>query len=272
MTHRALALLFLAAPLPAAAQSTFNTGDYFPLAANSTWAYETQSVPIDLDRNFVNETVTPGIDIGSGRVAARIRALTNDPAANGNNDEQYWYLDPAGDLFIHGFRNFAGDPVEQDGTTVGTLSAQSVVFSNPVRLGGLGQQVGDTVTDTGLATIRIQVAIFNINVPTDIESTVVWAERLDTFVTPAGTFEDVLRVLVTVRVSGEIVIPFVGTQPFDATLQDNELFLAPGVGLVGQDFDPDPVASDLVLLAGGEIAGAPIVAGPLPPPTGLLAY
>ena len=272
MTPRALDMLLLAAPLPAAAQFTFNVGHYFPLAADSAWAYETQSVPIDPNRNFVNETVTPGVDIGGGRVAARIRTLTNDPAANGNNDEQYWYLDPAGDLFIQGFRNFAADPLEQGGTTVGTLVAQSVVFGDPVRLGGMGQQVGDVVTDTGLATIRILVGLFTINVPTNIESAVTWAERLDTFVTPAGTFEDVLRVLVTVRVSGEIVIPFVGSQPFDATLQDNELFLAPGVGLVGQDFDPDPVARDLVLLAGGEIAGTPIVAGPLPPPTGLLAY
>lgn len=248
----------LGAAGPAAAQFEFDAASYFPLDDDSQWNFVDES-GVDA---FAWRTVVPGVDVGGGATAARIRQLPPDPPAGADGDEQYWRINAANDLVFHGFRVGQDTTTELDGTTA-TILAQSVLIDPPLRFGGDGQRIGDTVVSTGDGSIRVRVSIFTITVPFTATSTVVWEERLESFETPAGAFEDVVRASITIEIEGTVSIPFVGTTEFQDTLQDNLAWFAPGVGIVAQE----PDGGTRVVLRDGVVGGVPIEGAAPPPPS-----
>ncbi|MCA9448523.1 MAG: hypothetical protein KC931_15480 [Candidatus Omnitrophica bacterium] len=227
------------------AGNTFDFKDFFILAQNSNWHYTgIRGTGTDDDFSWTVESQMQ--DVGDGKMATRILTQTDDSSDEFNNHVDFWYADPSGQIFYHGF--FL--PQEED-FGFASIPSQNIVFADPVLLGGDGMMVGDEVTDSGTGEVLVDSFLGSTVVTGLVTSTVQYTDFIPTFETPLGTFTNVLRVRVDIsaEVSGEF---------FEIT--NSTFFLKEGVGMIAQDQDPDPNDAQVQAIDMGQVGGVGIAA------------
>lgn len=241
---------FVPTPTPTAtlAPSTFDMCNYFPLDADSSWYYVGFEGGSTED-NFTWEVQDTLKDLGGGQFATRVKTITDEATDDRNQDEDFWTCEGNGDLLIHGIHK--GTAV--DVATGVTLLVQDVIFSDPLKFGGAGQQIGDEVTDSATATVSLSVG----SLTATIDSTVSYTDMLASKTTPLGTFTNVLRIVVSLDVTADLGFPL-GQQTF--ALRDNTFFLKEGVGMIAQDQEPDQSDAEIQAIDSGQVGGVAIVA------------
>jgi hypothetical protein len=224
---------------------TFDFADYFPLAGNSNWHYTgVNGGSTEDDFAWVVEANTQ--PVANGEQATRIRTDTDEPSDDRNMAVDFWHVDGTGQLFFDG--TFLPKAIS---ILIANVPSQNIILSDPVLIGRAGMKVGDVVEDEGAAMIMGTVFGSPQNVNATVQSRVEVTDRLPSFVTPLGTFTDVLRVEVGIDAS-----------VFGAsyTFLDNTFFLKEGVGLIAHDQEPDPDDAQIQAIDGGAVGGVTIVA------------
>lgn len=228
---------------------TFNLRDYFFLASNSTWHYTgVQGGSTEDDFRWTVEGATQ--DVGGGVQATRIRTDTDEPSDALNGQVDFWRFDGNGDLYFQGF--FL--PISFQATPIAVVPSQNVLFTDPIRFGGDGLSIGQTVMDTGEGSLTATTFVGPVILSATVESTIHYSGILPTFETPLGTFTNVLRLVVDVKAYVET-----GGEPEIYEVKNNTFFLKEGVGMVGQDQEPDPDDAQVQRIDEGEVSGAAIV-------------
>ena len=223
---------------------TFDLQDLFILAQNSNWHYTgIQGTGTEDDFSWIVESQMQ--DVGGGKMATRIRTDTDDPSDEFNGFVFFWYIDPSGQIFLHGFF-FA----EDEDFGIATIPSQDVIFDDPVLIGGDGMMEGDTVMDEGAGQVFVQSLLGDSFVTAKITSSVEYTGFIPSFETPLGIFTNVLRV--TVDISAEI-----SSEVFEIT--NSTLFLKEGVGMIAQDQEPDPNDAQIQAIDQGQVAGVGVV-------------
>lgn len=235
---------------------TYNMKDYFPLSNNSWWHYIGWEGGSTED-NFKWTVLDTLKDLGNGKSATQIKTDTDDANDERNKDIDWWVLESNGDLMLWGYHEGGiGNPV---------FPEQDVIFTDPVKFGTDGMQVGVPVTDKGSGSIKAKLMGTTYNLSADVNSTVTITDVLPTRSTPMGIFTDVLRI--EVDIDGIIKnVPVIGTYPF--TIKANTFFLKKDIGMIVQDQKPDVNDAELQGIDSGQVNGVTIVADqPLPTPT-----
>lgn len=236
-------------PTPGEGGGTFDLKDYFILASNSTWHYTgVQGGSTEDDFRWTVEGATQ--DVGGGVQATRIRTDTDEPSDALNGQVDFWRFDGVGDLYFHGF--FL--PISFQASPLAVVPSQNIVLTDPLRLGGDGLTIGQTVTDTGEGSITATTFIGPVVLSATVESTVHYTEILPTFESPLGTFTNVLRLVVDITAYVDA-----GSEPQIYEVKDNTFFLKEGIGMVGQDQEPDPNDAQIQRIDEGEVNGVVIV-------------
>lgn len=118
-----------------------------------------------------------------------------------------------------------------------TIPSQDIVLTDPVEVGHNGLKIGDTVTDTGGGSAQVTVFLLGTQtVSGTAKSEITYIDLIPTFVTPMGTFSNVIRVVI--NLSLEFTIPGTSSKA-NYELKDNTFFMKEGVGLVAQNQQPD---------------------------------
>jgi hypothetical protein len=236
-------LLLAANAVAAAAQSTVNIKDWFPLVLNSEWKYtgknQSGSSPDDDFRWFTRadkKTITTTL----GTIQAwkiETDAEENDDAREGNID--YWYVHTDNRLY------FCGMFFAQGSTGV---PPQDIICNDPLLIGGNNQAIGSVVNDTATATMSTALG----NVTVTLTSKITYAEIVPRVLTPMGYFNNVLRLVFEIEANG----PF----GFSEDLNTSEIFLKQGRGMIKQDQDSDPDDAEIQAIYGLKINN--VVLGP----------
>ncbi|HOR29266.1 MAG TPA: hypothetical protein PLG73_14725 [Candidatus Sumerlaeota bacterium] len=240
--HLLLTLAQLPAFAPASwAQETFDLEDYFILTQGSRWHY-TAINGASTDDDFAWEVLPETITVTGGHEATRIYTDVDDPGDSRMDDEDFWYFDSNGDLYFAGFHNGVADGG-------GTFPAQTIILTDPIKIGGRDMEIGEVVMDTGAGTV--QTALGPINAT--IQSTITYIEVMDQVVTPLGNFKNAIRL--HIEISGSA-----GFVNFD--IKDADVILARHVGMIlqSQEFDQDDAEAHAI--DGGFVAGMTITDDP----------
>ena len=210
-------------------QETFDVADYFPLDPDSRWRFvgipEEGGSP---DDNFVwttEGTKGPGDNPDLTATVTVIKTTTDEPDDDRNGDLDFWFVDENGDVFYHGYHN--GKVLS---TPLGSVNPQDIIVHPPLKLGGRGQKIGDTVHNEGTATVTVQTFLGPLNVQGTISLDVIYDRFDPTVATPLGTFTNALHF--TINVSGSV-------QGNAYDFKDSEFWFKKDVGLVKQDQAPD---------------------------------
>ncbi|MCB9768644.1 MAG: hypothetical protein H6752_10650 [Candidatus Omnitrophica bacterium] len=227
------------------AGNTFDFKDFFILAQNSNWHYTgIRGTGTDDDFSWTVESQMQ--DVGDGKMATRILTQTDDSSDEFNNHVDFWYADPSGQIFYHGF--FLPEP---ENFGVGSIISQDIIFADPILLGGDGMMVGDEVLDSGTGDVYIESIFGDGFVTGEITSTVRYTGFITSLDTPLGTFTNVLRVVVDIsaEVSGQVY-----------EITNSTFLLKEGVGMIAQDQEPDPNDAQVQAIDMGQVGGVGIAA------------
>jgi hypothetical protein len=132
-----------------------------------------------------------------------------------------------------------------------SIPSQDIVFTDPVLVGDVDMALGEEITDEGAGMVFVESFLGNGLVQGTVNSSVQVTAVLPNFVTPLGTFTNVLRVVINLKIT-------VAGQEYQVT--DSTFYLKEGVGMVGQDQEPDPNDAQIQGIDAGQVAGVPIVA------------
>lgn len=224
---------------------TFDFSNYFILASNSNWHYTgIQGAGNEDDFRWTVEATTQ--DVGGGKQATRIRTDTDEPTDDRYGDVDFWFRENNGDVFYYG-THLANDH--------DPVPAQDIVLTDPLLIGRNGLTIGDTITDTGSTTVVVNTPLGDSTLPGTANVEIHFTEFLPTFTTPLGTFTNVLRMEIDITIT--IGTPF---GPVDFDVRDNTFFLKEGVGLIGQDQEPDPSDAQIQGIDEGTVSGVAVVA------------
>lgn len=231
----------------------FDIGDYFILTPDSEWHYTGEGQPgSSVEDDFTWRVLDQKKEVGGGILATAIRTIADEPSDARHLDEDYWYLDPEGNLFFYGFYNAKADAIASGIT----LPEQDIILTDPIRIGGKDMKIGDQVTDTGAASLRISTTFGASTLSANMASTVRYVGFLPTYSTPLGTFSEVLHVVIEFQ--GSVSIPILGS--FEFPVKGVEVYLKKGVGMIAQDQDADPDDAQMQAIDSGKVGGIPIVA------------
>jgi hypothetical protein len=224
----------------------FNLCDLFILTSGSTYHY-TGVQGGSTDDDFTWTIEEEGQDVGNGKIAARIRTDTDEPSDDRNGAVDFWLKEENGDIY------FYGTHLPKDiNASFATVPSQTVILTDPLRIGGNGQQVGDQVSDTGSGMVNVSILGSSPTpMSVDFQSTVKYQEVIPSFETPLGTFTGVVKVAVDIRIVA-------AGQNFSLT--DSTFFFKSGVGMVGQAQKPDPNDAEVQEIDSGNVGGVPVVA------------
>ncbi len=212
-------------------KTSFDIKDYFVNTAGSNWHYTGMNgASTEDDFRWTVEAALQ--DVGGGKMATRVRTDTDEPTDARNGDVDFWVLEGDGKLFYYGLHLAKSHSI----SGLATIPSQDIVFSDPVEVGHNGLKIGDKVTDTGSGSAQITTFQGPKTITGTAKSSFEYTDRLPAFVTPLGTFTDVIRIVISLEM--EFTIPGV---PFPLTyeLKNNTFFMKKGVGLVAQDQQPD---------------------------------
>jgi hypothetical protein len=229
---------------------TFNMAEYFPLDANSRWRFE--GMPAEggsPDDNFVwttEGTKGPGDNPNLTAIVTVIKTTTDEPTDDRNGDLDFWFVDGDGNVFYHGYHN--GKALS---TLLGTVNPQDIIVNPPLKLGGRGQKIGDTVHNEGTATVKVQTFLGPMDVVGTISLDVNYDRFDPTVATPLGTFTNALHLTLDIAAS---------VQTYNFSFKNSELWFKKNVGLVKQDQAPDPTDAEVQGISEGEVGGVSIVA------------
>jgi hypothetical protein len=216
--------------------NTFDLQDFFVTTEGSNWHYAGFNGG-STDDNYTYTVEDTLQNVGIVQMASRFRTDTDEPEDDRNGDVDFYLIEDGskgtggalGDLFFFGL-------FKADGFGVGL---NTVIASDPIRLGGDGLQIGDEVVDTGAASSSLGSI--------DLTATVRYVEFLSSFDTPLGTFTNVLKM--EIDISGVLHTFF--DVPFEVF--DNAVFLKMGVGIVAVDQTPDPNDAELLGIDAGTV-------------------
>lgn len=225
--------------------TSFDFADYFILANNSTWHY-TGIPPAGMEDDFRWTVESTTQDIGGGNQATRIRTDTDEPTDDLNGNVDFWFKNQAGQIFYYGLHL-----AKEVDYGLASIPMQDIVFTDPVLVGNVGMTLGQEIMDAGAGMVFVNSFLGNGLVQGTVTSRVQATEILPTFVTPLGTFTNVLRVVINLKIT-------VAGQEYQVT--DSTFFLKEGVGMIGQDQEPDPDDAQIQGIDEGQVGGAPIVA------------
>jgi hypothetical protein len=238
-------------PTPTQGSGTFDFKDFFIETAGSNWHYTGVDPPSQED-DFRWTVLATRYDVGGGKDAAQLQTDTDEPTDARNGDIDLWRVESNGDVVFYGIirandRQYSGI----------TIPAQPIVLPDPILVGRDGLSIGDEVTDSKSGSMDVIVPILGTQTLTGtFNSSVKFTEFMPTFATPLGTFTNVLRVVIEIQVT--VNIPFVGSKDFEFT--NSTFFFKQGVGMVGQDQDPDPDDAQKQVIEEGTVyvGGSPV--------------
>lgn len=229
------------------AGNTFDIEDYFILRQGSFWHYTGDGQPGSTSEDDFLWQVTGTVAVGPGGslTATKIRTTTDEPSDSRNMDEDFWYLNPAtGELFFYGFRNGVADFC---------FPVQTIILTNPILVGGRGLMIGQTVNDTGSASVQTCLGTATANVTSSIS----YVEFVPMLITPLQTFTNALHMVIEINAS--VTIPPLPTQNF--SVRNVEVWLARDFGMVMQDQDADPDDARIQAVDAGQTALADFTEG-----------
>jgi len=247
------ALTVTPTPTPTVASAPFDITDYFPLQSGDTWHYigfEGGST----DDNFRWTVLADTQTIPGGPEAVRIRTDADEATDDRNLDEDFWVVDGSGNLQYYGFHKGQLTTASVDGVDI-DIPVQDVFLTDPLKIGGNNQSIGDKVTDSAAGSMNVRVSGF----PQTINGTFMSTVEFTAFQnrnTPLGVFTGVLRMTVTITVTANL--PVVGTKTL--TFRDSTFFLKKDIGMVAQDQVPDPNDAELQAIDEGSVNGNPVSA------------
>jgi hypothetical protein len=189
------------------------------------------------DFGLVIETTAEVISAG---VSAKRFVTDADNAQSARDGDVEFWRASSGQLFYHGSEGKSGSPVR---------------LTEPVLVGQQNMMVGSTFNDTGMGTAFLLGLTRNLAV----SSTVQYTDVFPTFVTPLGTFLNVLRV--EIEIEGTATV---GGFPVNVPLHHSTMFLKEGVGIIAQDFAPDANDQEIQAIDAGTVfvGGHPVVVTP----------
>ena len=209
----------------------FDIKDYFVKTAGSNWHYTGMNGASTEDDFRWTVEVTQQ-NVGGGKMAKRVRTDTDEPTDARTGDVDFWLVESDGKLFYYGLHLAKSHSI----SGLATIPSQDIVFSDPVEVGHNGLKIGDKVTDTGSGSAQITTFLGPQTITGTAKSSFEYTDRLPAFVTPLGTFTDVIRIVINLEMEFTITgVPF----PLTYELKNNTFFMKKGVGLVAQDQQPD---------------------------------
>lgn len=229
-------------PTPTPTGETYDIKDYFILANNSYWHYIGFEGGSPED-NFTWTVLDDAKDLGGGKSATQIKTTTDDSNDERNNDIDFWYVDPNGDLYFYGYH--------EGGIGNQNFPEQDVILTDPVKFGTATMKVGEAVTDTGSGTIIVKIFGTNVPVTANLTSSITITSVLPTRLTPIGTFTDVLRVTTDITIKAG---------SYTKEIMGSTFFLKKNIGMVVQDQVPDANDAELQGINEGKVSGVDIVA------------
>ena len=216
-----------------------NIRDYFILSPNSNWHY-TGFKGGSPDDDFRWTVLDDKKDVGGGKMATRIKTDTDQPTDDRNLDEDFWLLEPTGEIYFYGFHK---------GSATSSLPVQDVVLTDPVLIGMDGMTTGTKITDTGAGTVTVYVSSFPVQFSATFNSTFTYTDIIPVQETPLGRFTNALRVLVDINIAAG---------PYSIPLHGGTFILKQGVGMIVQDQQADPDDAEIQAIDSGQVAGTAI--------------
>jgi len=217
----------------------FEVSEFFPLDNDSSWSLTDNGG--GEDDGFTWDVARTTIAVDGDRQATRIVTTTDVESHPRNGFEEFWFVDPNGDLLFCGFRQNLG---------LDLLPTQNIVLNEPMKIGGSNQAIGSVVEDESVAPI--------INILGALSADVTSMTRFNKFIaakeTPAGIFTNVLHVSIDINFT--LVTP-IGNLAFP--VDRSTYFLKRGVGLIAIDLVPDSQDAELVEFRAGQVAGVEIM-------------
>jgi len=219
---------------------SFGLRHFFPTASPSHWQMSDQPERGDDGGGFTWTIDGSTIRAQGGRQAIRMKTTTANESDPRNGGEDFWFVDPNGDLVYCGFHQ---------PRSLLLLPPQDVLLDEPIVIGTDSMNVGDSTKGSSTAQILSVLDLIEANVTSSVELT-----RFVTSVrTPMGTFSTVLRMSISLDLTastplGDINLP----------IRSNTFFLKKGVGLVSIDSMPDPNDAGLEVLVEGVVGGKQI--------------
>lgn len=221
--------------------TTFDILDYFITSPDSTWHYSGIRGATD-GADFRRRVDQDFVDLGAATDVRVFRTVTDVLRNERNGNFEYWR--PFNNqLFYFGGNGVAG--------VVG-----GVTLTNPILIGGTGIVLGQELNDTGSGVGVIGGIQRNLSVTSSVKYTDVF----ETFETPLGTFRNILRVEVFIEAENSIG-PFTNTR----TLFESTLFLKEGVGIIAQDYEPDPDDLEIQAIDSGTVLVGDMPVEVMPP-------
>lgn len=240
-------------PTPTETPVPFDIKDYFILTQGSWWHYSAieDGSP---DDNFRWDVLTETISVGA-ETATQIKTTTDEATDERSQDRDFWVLKDNGDLLFYGYHE-GGIPARD--STKWHVPEQDVKLTDPILFGKDGLTIGQTINDTGIATITVQAPdgfpLFGAvlpNVPIAVNASTTFVEFRDNVETNMGQFNDVL--VVTVDVTGGV-----GSY-FSMDFFGNTFLLKKNVGMIVQNQKPDANDAEKHAVDSGNVGGTPIV-------------
>ena len=182
-------------------------------------------------------------NVASGIDAVQIATYTDDPNDERNEDIDFWYLAPNGDLSFYGYH--------EGGIGDERFPAQDVILTDPILFGQEDMTTGTVITDSGTGSIRVILPIIGeVTRTITINSRVEYVEFMPevfTNMSPVTPFKDVL--LVTVDMAMEL--PGLGSLP----LRKNTFYLKRNIGMIVQNQTADPNDAEKQAIDSGQVGG-----------------
>jgi len=221
--------------------ATFNAFDYFPIGANSSWAFVDVPPKGGGDTDGFSWVVQPNtITVAGNRQASRFKTIAKDAGDGRDQSEDYWYFEPNGDWLFCGF--YQGEDI--DG-----VPEQSIVLDDPLLVGRAGLLIGQTVSDDSDVEVETDFGDMDGNVA----SSVTYRRFVPSVRTPRGVFQNVLRMSVEFELTVDTPLG-----DFTVPVSESNFYLKKYVGLVWIDQSPDPDDAGLQMLNSGFVGGVAI--------------
>jgi hypothetical protein len=239
--------------------------DYFMLLPGSQWhyvAYDEEAAAV-LDDAVLSWSVE---DVRPTMHGAQVTAIRTDLAAAEsplNGAANFWSLDAAGRLLLHGVR--FPTQIEQDVEYLGgvyhaVVPAQDIVFAAPLVIGTRGMVAHEVLHGATTASLRVSGLPLITSLPVQVASHSELLGMRERKRTPAGVFEQVpaLRLILSAEAMGESIQD-----------QGGVLFLARNAGVICQNAADQPDGGVGMALSAGTAGTSPI--RPDGPADGLLS-
>jgi len=230
---------------------TFDFQDFFVETAGSNWHY-TGANGASQDDDFRWTVESTRQDVGGGKDAARFRTDTDEASDARNGDVDLWRIESNGDVVFYGV--IRASDREYHGVT---FPAQPIILLQPILVGRDGLKIGDEITDSKSGSMDVIVPYLGTQTLTGtFNSSVKFTDFLPDFVTPLGTFTNVLRVVIDIEAT--VSVPVVGNVNF--TFTNNTFLFKEGVGMIAQDQAPDPDDAQIQAIDEGTVyvGGSPV--------------